>query len=1091
MTKFPAALYLTLLALGIPMMGSAAGPEGGGTNVDVVLVVNGKKKADTWVNVSENGSLIEIPGPPVFLALIPLIPSALITRIEGQMGPAGTITNKVLARYGIDLAFNRQKSQVTLGMSKANPPPSPAPAPAVKTDTGAVPKEERIAGSAAKAKDTSGPWTTPPLAAVQNGNGGSEPEKIQVAPMTLPGPAPAKRIPAKDTARDNGWEPLKGDSMVAKTEPPFPAAAKPAKEEPKSSELQTYQLDRSRDELFEDVFKHKPPPLPPSVEVTLLVDGKSFGTLWILYSPELKKYTFPVDPVLNALQGLIKHELWEKLERRASAQSRFTVEDLIDCGFPTVLNTSVFELSTGLPAQSLGSKLLPLSALPVDPYTVPAYEPAGFSAFLNMRLRERFPYYQYNPGPYDSTGFGRSIVDSRNKNPREPLTVDLDGAINHKAWVLEGKAVLLEQRDQYSADLHRSDIRLIHDWPRSSVRLTAGDLIFPTTGFQSFTKMGGIGLSRDFSLQPHLAAYPVKDFEFFLSNPSEVKIYINGTLKGTYQLDPGTHDIKGFPFTNGESEVEIRITDYTGQTQTLNFNFIQETSLLAEGRSVFSYNIGLPSQDVYKQTLPDEGGDKAEIMNYEYDLDHPSLYLEYKRGISDVLTAEAYSQVQDTAGIAGTSALRAFRWGKIKADAAGSYHIDDGFSWAGSVEYTFIPKMIRYTSPMSWRLRTEHIGERFFRPGQDKSLLGATTITGSLQKDIEFAVMNLAASYTFRPDSTDFYNLLLSFNKSWGRGWATSFSLKNTFDRQRSTNTNVNLTLDYYFNLEKNSVSASERVDNHKATLLDKGTPPNWDYTTDVDWDYNVAAPFPANPSLRAVTSFGPEGNNYSGMAKWQGNEGYAQIDGERDEPKLSSLITNHADATLQTSLVYVDGNFAFSRPITNSFVMVKGIDNEKSNDIVVNANDYGYDAQATKWMPGVISNVNPYSLKKVHIDVIDPPIGANDERTDYTIYPGYKSGYALYMGTKSTIIALGTLMLDSGKPAEYQTFQAVALDGEKRDPVVGFTNGAGKFQLTRLQPGAYRIEMDIQGRPCSALLTLPKDAEGIKAVGVLSLVPN
>ncbi|HKP98245.1 MAG TPA: hypothetical protein VJ385_21115, partial [Fibrobacteria bacterium] len=934
----------------------------------------------------------------------------------------------------------------------------------------ALPKGSRPTDAGAPAAQAAPAAPTPPY---PNAAPGAE---------TVPGAA------ARPAAGEN-WEPVEPDTAAEKTaKSPPPKAAAP--DELPKVELQTFRLDKTRDELFEEVFKHKAPPLPPSVEVTLLVDGKSYGTLWILYNYEQKRYTFPVDPVLNALQGLVRQDLWDKLAQRAMAQSRFTVDDLIACGFPTVLNTTVFELSTGVPAQLLGTKIHPLTGEKVDPYSVPASKPAPFSAFLNARAKERLPYYQYNPIPSDSQGHGKEQVESGNRNSREPFITDLDAAANLRNWVLEAKATVLENK-RNGVDVHRQDVRLVHDWPKRSLRLNVGDLIFPTTGFQSFYKIGGMGLSRDFSLQPHLPAYPVKDFEFFLTSPSEVKVYINGTLRGVYQLEQGTHDLQGFPFTAGESEVEIHITDNIGQTQTLKFSFIHEPTLLAKGISAFSFNVGYRSRDVYSlKTLP-SGTNRETLLNYEYDLGSPAVFLDYRRGITNTLTLETYSQAMDTAGMLGLRLLRAIPIGKIKTDLAGSYHHENGIDWAGNLEYTYLPRITSNISPVSWRFKTEYLSGNFYRPGQDTSLLGALDFAGSFQKYTKMINVNLGASYDVRRAKPDFYSVFAGLSRNWPKGVSSSLTFKNTFDRVRTTNTSVSASVNYFFNYDVHSVSASERVENHRPDGSEQGPPPNWDYSTDLLWDYNGSAPFPHNPTLNMATSFGPISNDYSAKALWNGNQGMADVMIRRYEPKASFMISNYVDLTLQSALVYADGNFALSRPIENSFVMVKGIENERDCDILVNSNQMGYDAKGSSWRPGVVPNISPYYLKNIHLEVQDPPLGSNDERTDYTIYPGYKSGYVFYMGSKSNVIVLGTLMLDANTPVEYQSFQAIPLDGEPRDPVLGFTNKVGKFQLTRLEPGKYAIELYLDGNTHSTVMTLSEDASGIKSVGTLFLSPK
>ncbi len=171
--------------------------------------------------------------------------------------------------------------------------------------------------------------------------------------------------------------------------------------------------------------------------------------------------------------------------------------------------------------------------------------------------------------------------------------------------MLEGSPSYLESFDH---PLQRGYTRLVYDNSKDLVRYSAGDLVYPIVGYQSTINMGGIGASRDFSLQPYINAYPVSQFEFYLDTSATVDVWVNETLTGTLRLTPGTHDIRDFPFSNGQNDVRIVITDIYGRVQVLRFSFILETSLLASGLSQFSYNLGFRSmtqENTYRYS-PDE-----------------------------------------------------------------------------------------------------------------------------------------------------------------------------------------------------------------------------------------------------------------------------------------------------------------------------------------------------------------------------------------------------------------------------------------------------------------------------------------------------
>src|SRR5690606_4123397 len=212
-------------------------------------------------------------------------------------------------------------------------------------------------------------------------------------------------------------------------------------------------------------------------------------------------------------------------------------------GFPTVLNAAQFELAVSLPAQALGVQIHSLSRGSYDNAEEYALKPNALTAFANLHVRERINYYQNTYSPSDSLNLGRTLAASRNKEPRQPVAVDVEGAVNLAGWVIEAKAIWWEKYLDETNRLNRHDVRLVRDWPKKSIRFSAGDLSFHFVSFQIFVKLGGAGVSRDFSLQPHMVAYPVRDFEFFLANPSEVKVYINGRLTRVLNLPQCTHDV--------------------------------------------------------------------------------------------------------------------------------------------------------------------------------------------------------------------------------------------------------------------------------------------------------------------------------------------------------------------------------------------------------------------------------------------------------------------------------------------------------------------------------------------------------------------
>lgn len=1067
-------LSLAATMLAIPAFGEIG--KGNPQNVEVLLVVDGKRVGETWINLSPEGRILEIPSAPVVSALGKFLTPQAIRTLETRITKDGLLLYPDLVASGVDATFNATSSQLTLRMARR---PSDAKT-AANEGKSAFPAAENTSSSIPKTPDSvkpsinSGPWTSPPLpglpgandayvASVPNDTG---PDKIEMVRQQVPPPiSPVAAVPEETGPEAPTTPQLRVESQL---------------------------MDQSRDELYQEVFKRKAPPAPSKMEVSLMVGGKDWGTIWIDFDKDRSGYEFPADLVLKALQGSINRESWEKLAKLANSLGRLTPKQMEACGFPTELDESQFELNITIPAQSLGVQVHYLSRSVSAQAEESAIKPNRFSAYLNGHLKQRLNYYQNTYDPLDSLNLGQSLARGGNDHIRQPALADLEGAVNVAGWVFEGHGVWRESYRNTPHRFDRREMRIVHDWPRSALRLTLGDLNFSSTGYQNFVKTGGIGISKVFSLQPNMVAYPVRDFEFFLANPSEVKVYINGRLTSVLNLSQGTHDIQGFPFVQGESDVVVEITDNTGQMQKLSFNFIHETSLLAKGITRYSYNVGLPSRDAAASRIPkSSGSDEFELLGYGYDRYHPVFYASYQFGLLDVLTPGAYAQATDTAGMIGLNTLLATKIGKFQAEVAGSYQESGDQGLAASLDYTYITRSSSQNSPISWRAKAEYISEGFSYPRTDSLRMGSTIFSGSVRKSMRPFVFSANGSYSIRKNGSNFYGISGSIGRNWMRGLNSNFSVKNIFDQQKITNTRVSATLSYTFHSGYHNLIASERVETHRNNYIETNDEKRWDNYTDLRWDYKSGAPFPINPNLSAVSNFGPIYNEFQGLAGWKSGQGTADIGLRRLEPAFagsSPIQQNYADFNLNAALVYVDGNFAFSRPIRNSFLLVKGIKSDKDCDIIINPNPLGYDAKSKPFLPGVVPSMSAYSVTRVNLEQIAPPIGAAEEETEFKLFPTYKSGFALYLGSDATAIGLGTLFVEPGIPAEYLTFTAVPVSGTEKDAILGFTNSAGKFQLPKLKPGSYRISVDVNGKEKVAQFRLPDEASGLFGLGSLIL---
>jgi outer membrane usher protein len=269
---------------------------------------------------------------------------------------------------------------------------------------------------------------------------------------------------------------------------------------------------------------------------------------------------------------------------------------------------------------------------------------------------------------------------------------------------------------------------------------------------------------------------------------------------------------------------------------------------------------------------------------------------------------------------------------------------------------------------------------------------------------------------------------------------------------------------------------------------MQSGTP-RFDNTTDLSWDYNSSTPFPNNPKVTGLISLAPTYNDYSTRIGLRGNHGLLDVNMRRTEPGsgYGNFVQNQMEMIGQTSLVFVGANAGFSRPVQDGFLLAKGVKSLRNTEVSINKNEVGYDAQSTYLGPAVLPSLYSYSPKAIRVNAIDPPLGTTIEKTQYLLYPGYRSGFLVTVGTDGDVVAMGTIKDHVGKLLEYKVLKVHSIEDSKHPPTTAFTNAAGRFQFAGLKPGKWKLDVVDLG---STTFVIPKSAIGIFQLGELKMDP-
>ncbi|WP_238149290.1 hypothetical protein [Arsenophonus endosymbiont of Aleurodicus floccissimus] len=109
--------------------------------------------------------------------------------------------------------------------------------------------------------------------------------------------------------------------------------------------------------------------------------------------------------------------------------------------------------------------------------------------------------------------------------------------------------------------------------------------------------MGGLSLSRDFSIRPDIITYPLPTFAGKTAVPTGVDLFINGYRSSNTQLQPGSFTITDIPYINGSGEAVLVTTDALGRQISTTLPFYVASILLKPGLSNGAFSAGALPRD--------------------------------------------------------------------------------------------------------------------------------------------------------------------------------------------------------------------------------------------------------------------------------------------------------------------------------------------------------------------------------------------------------------------------------------------------------------------------------------------------------------
>ncbi|AQR75645.1 pilus assembly protein PapC [Sphingomonas sp. LM7] len=765
-----------------------------------------------------------------------------------------------------------------------------------------------------------------------------------------------------------------------------------------------------------------------------VMDGQAYlGDATLTLDPS-GRASFSAERLIALIEPRIAALLIAQLRNRLSARGQLDRADLQGVGIAIRYDPQALQVMLEIAAPSRASRSVGLSDVnnrgPVRYVT-----PADLSAYLNIR------------GSLDW------VQQGADQGLASPVTF-LDGAVRAGGVVLESEANW--QSGAAGADFQRRGTRLVYDDRRNLVRWTGGDLQTLARGFQSAPEIAGLSVSRFYSLlDPQTIIRPRGSRSFQLERRSTVEVRVNDQLVRRLELDPGTFDLRDFPFTQGANDVRLTITDDSGRTQSFDFDIFLDQSQLASGLSEFG---------LYAGTLSPLG---TRGPVYSNDLAFSGFY---RRGVSDRLTLGANAQADGRGWMGGLETVVATPVGSFGGFASASHVNGVGSGWASIMTFQrTISRSSDRADALSFSLETRSrnfapIGTRF--PSNPYSYIAGVSYNSAIS-DAVYA--GLDARYSKGRDRERDVGSIRATG-----GWRISPDLSFTGDlsyERDGRGNRVAAFLSLTYRLDRASSLRSDYDSRYNRTRLTYQT-----YRGSGTGAYTLSADVERSDLGAGANASGVYYTNRAEL-------GFSHFG--TFERNLGGSTGQRTSLRFGTALAMADGSVSVGRPIQDGFAIVRAHPSLRGSDILIDANGTSSTTNTGTLGTAIQSSLSSYSERNLLVTAPDAPLGANLGEGSFRLLPPYRGGYRLTVGSDYMVSVVGRLLGANGEPIALVAGSAVEAAHPEREPVPLFTNSTGRFGATGLAPGRWRITLTDADKT-SFDLVIPKGADATIAVGEL-----
>ena len=627
----------------------------------------------------------------------------------------------------------------------------------------------------------------------------------------------------------------------------------------------------------------------------------------------------------------------------------------------------------------------------------------------------------------------------------ETFELPLDGVISAHDWLFQSKfsyQYLLVKENVYDAYWSRGLSNLTRDFPNRFDRLIVGDLSAHSNELGGSGIFLGISYRKKYSMATYFSKYPGLAVNGLLQTPSKVNMYVNDVLIRSEQLSAGEFEIENLPNLYGGGAVKLETIDAFGRVSVRDVPYYISTKLLHVGLDDFSYSLGLQR-------------DSLNAIRPTYSAT-PTFLAYHRWGIKKYLTAGYRFEFSEQMSNAGVNIdFLAGAYGEVSSGFSVS-QFNSSAANAGYFRYGFTSQYFhtRYSIKSTQQnYATVSTLDPIVRIKQIQTI-GA----GVHGLKVGALSLNFTQIQYYKQMSSESWSLVYSLRV--GRRTSLLFRGVTTTDIA-GTNETVFASLNTTFGARTSASiahSAQEDIETNSAYL--QGSAP---VGTGIGYRVRVSE------EKNAVNE-----TSYQSDVSLQGKMKYLTVTGDY----FQGDVADSYQSNIAGSLAFIDNDYFLSRPIFDSFGLVKV---GELDDIRIY---YGNEVvDTTRNGELIIPNLTSYAENRLSIEAIDIPIDRSLKHTQKIVSPKLRTGSVVSFEVDRFQGYTGNLFL--GENGQQKSADFADLKLQNRVKVVETVVGRkGEFYFENLSPGTYQGEVSLHGKRCQFSIDIPTSDEMMVELG-------